>query len=727
MHCYFQRKCVRLSAVILLLASACGRGDELSLRPGLQPDGSVLLPNRRSLTPAGRQVRAGSLPLGAALSPDGRFLLVVNSGDFDRGVSIVDLNTDTAAASIPMEHAWGGIEFNSGGSRIYVSGGASGTVEEYTYIDGSIGHSRSISLRQESGTTGHFCAGTAVTHDDRWLIAADMLQNRVIKIDLRSPENRFSVMVGDAPYSVAVRPDNRRAFVSNWGGRSISIIDLETNTKSGKIATDGRPNDLLLSNDGATLYAACAGSDEVMVIDAVSGEITGTIKLQPFEGAPPGATPNSLTLSSDGTTLYVANADHNDVAVVDVTTGTAVIRGLIPTGFYPAALALQSDDNTLFVVNGKGSDVYGDGGEPPPYPTETERGIRGSVSIINVPAENELREYTMQVYRNNGFNSLQEEMEFGVSDIMPRVIPEKTGESSLISYVFYIISDNGFGPDSLPNLRALTDRYTLLDNFYADGISRADGHAWATAGISADYIEKLRFSGYTDNIPTTSVQVPFLREFYSGDFVWDAASRARISYRSYGEFTHYGSGNSLPARTQVIGLKGHIAAEYPPYDPLVKNITRAGAFIEEFNRFTVEERVPQLNIIYLPGGLSTGTEPDQALYSEQQADNDRALGSIVEAISHSPIWRESVIFGVLSHGGNGIYRTTPARTTALIASPFAKRGYVDHSMYTTLSVLKSIELIFGLQPLTQYDASAVPTHNAFGDTADLTPFMAQQK
>jgi len=734
----------RLIAIMLLslfVFVQCGDGKDEIRRPGRQADGSILLPNHWKLTPAGEQIDVGDLPLAAVVSPDGRYLLVTNNGYTDHYVSVIDIAARREINKIPIDRSWLGLTFNRAGDTIYISGAASDFVEAYSFRGSQAEHEATYMLKPADDERPFFAAGLAVSDDSRLLVTAALRRNLVVKTDLRSGRRTF-IEVGEWPYTVIIHPDNKTAYVSNWGGKSISVVDLVENRETGRIQCGSHPNAMLLSPDASRLYVTNANSNDVSIISTAEKKVVETIDLTPYEGAPGGTTPNGMALSSDGKTLYVVNADNNDVAMVNVSASPAVVNGLIPTGWYPTAAALSKDDETLFITNGKGL-----GSKPNPkgpQPTEERTPATeyigmlfpGTVSVIDVPNGSTLKQYTSQVNENNGFEGMEEKLAFGVVDMAPRAIPRRIGERSFINYVFYIIKENRtydqvfgdlpqgegdstltlFGRDVTPNHHKLAETFVLFDNFYVDAEVSADGHEWSMGAIATDFVEKLWPTNYSGRNFPFPAEGAFEIAYPDAGYLWDAAARADITYRSYGEFTR--AAETSPT------LKGHIAPDYPGYNLTITDVRRAEEFIKEFKQFVDEAAVPRLNVIRLPNDHTAGTRPGYPTPRAMAADNDLALGMIVETISHSSIWNESAIFIVEDDSQNGPDHIDAHRTVALVASPYAKRGYVDHIMYDTVSMLKTIELILGLQPMSQYDAAAIPMFTAFDDIADFAPYDA---
>jgi phospholipase C len=369
----------------------------------------------------------------------------------------------------------------------------------------------------------------------------------------------------------------------------------------------------------------------------------------------------------------------------------------------------------------------------------------GTLSFVDLPSDRVLADYTAQVVRNNGFDRMDGTLSVAdATDVTPRAIPRRVGEPSLIKYVFYIIKENRtydqvfgdlpqgegdstltlFGRNVSPNHHALAENFVLFDNFYVDAEVSADGHEWSMGAIATDFVEKLWPTGYSSRGFPFVAEGSFEIAYPDAGYLWDAAARAGVTYRSYGEFVRYGPNRSYPVQTRLANLQGHVAPDYPPYDLRVTDVERAAEFIRDFEELVAGDSVPQLNIIRLPNDHTAGTRPGYPTPLSMMADNDLALGRIVEAISRSPIWDETAIFVVEDDSQNGPDHIDSHRTIALVASPYAKRGFVDHTMYDTVSMLKTMELILGLAPLSQYDAAAIPMVLAFQDEADTTPFTA---
>jgi YVTN family beta-propeller protein len=526
----------------------------------------VLLPNNWSLTPAGTQIPVGDLPLGLALSPDGRHLLVTNNGHAAQYVSVIDVEARKEIQRLPMEKAWLGIAFNERGDRFYVSGGGDDEIEAFAFEAGQARPLGSIAVKAPGESTPYFVSGIAVAGD--LLLACQLRANKLAIIDLARDNARSYVEVGSYPYTVVHH--GGRAFVSNWGSRSVSLIDLKTRRSIAQIDVGSHPNAMAVSKDGRRLYVTNANSNELSILDVETASVIETLDLSPYPGAPPaGSTPNGLALTQDSGTLFIANADNNSVTVVDVSSSPARVQGMIPTAWYPTAVQLARQDSLLLVANGKG--LSSKANPKGPTPGLPESGpieyigqlFLGTVSIVDVPDAAALPALTEQVRRNNGFDVIAGRLRAGQPDVPARAIPRHLGEPSTLEHVFYIIKENRtydqvlgdlpqgagdpsltlFGREITPNHHALAESFVLFDNFYVDAEVSQDGHSWSMGAITTDFVEKLWPTNYSDrNFPTP---LPLLDMSYPhAGFIWDAAARAGISYRSYGEFVRSAPGPS---------------------------------------------------------------------------------------------------------------------------------------------------------------------------------------
>ncbi|PYM62021.1 MAG: hypothetical protein DMD79_11525 [Candidatus Rokuibacteriota bacterium] len=748
-----------LAFVVLALlgAAACGRPIGPG-RVGPQPDGTGLTPNHWLLTPAGTQVEVGDRPLGLAMTPDGRHLLVSNNGQGVQSLAVVDLASRTVVQTLPYpapEALFLGVVVSPDGRRAYASSGGNNTIRVYDLDQGRLFERERIALGARGARV--YPAGLALSADGGTLYAALNLAGAVAVVDLPARSVRASIPLpwtgrpddlGPLPYALALA--GSRLYVSEWNGGGVTVIDVHGLRVLGHVPTGAHASALTLSPDGTRLYVANATSDTVSVVDTATDTVVGTVDLAPYPGAPMGSLPNAVAVSPDGRTLYVANGGNNDVAVVDTTTFR--IRGLIPTAWFPSALAVSRDGRLLYVLNMKG---LGAGPNPrgpsPEHPDPDEQYIgrmaRGTLSIVDLPDERGLARATARVVRNNGFDETHQVLTRPPQDTTPHAVPRRIGDPTPIRHVLYVIKENRtydqvlgdlprgegdpslvlFGRDVTPNHHALAETFVLLDHCYADAEVSADGHNWSMAAVATDYVQKLWPATYSNRNRPYDFEGGSSAPAPRAGYLWEHAARAGLSYRVYGEFAR---STARPPRSTPApfarALEGHLSPTYPGYDLAVTDQARVDAWQAEFEAFVRTATLPALQILHLPNDHTAGTRPGYPTPKAMVADNDRALGRIVETVSRSPVWRETAIFVIEDDAQNGPDHVDAHRTVCLIASPYVQPGLVDHTAYSTVSMLRTIELILGLGPMSQFDAAAPPMVRPFTDIPRLAPYRAQE-
>jgi len=711
--------------------------------PGESNGGSLLLPNGWTLTPAGEQVQVGGLPLAIALHPDGRYLLVANNGVEPRTIDVIDLTQRKIVSQAPADESWLGLGLSADGTGVYAGGGMKSSVLKYSLSEGKIAAASPILIGNSK--TNSYPGGLCLA--GQHLYVANNLGNDFAAVDLGSNKVIASVSAGDHPYACVVSPDGKSVFVSLWGDGEVAVVDAKSFEVIDRYLTDDHPNAMALSPDGKLLYVANGNGNTLSVIDLEAGRAAERISLALYPGSLAGSTPNALALSRDGSRLYAANAGNNDVAVIDTATpGESKVLGFIPVGWFPTSLALSADGKTLYVANGKGvrslpsaTAQLPAGGAPAADRYEPAASpIRGTVSIIPVPDSAALAKYTDQVYRNTPYTS-QTRLEIPVSSQNP--IPHRVGDKSPIQHVVYILKSGrtydelfgdiaaGDGDDRLaifgesvtPNHNAIVREFVLLDHFYADGEGSAVGYQWATAAYATDYWEKAWPASHAGG------REPFRHDpgalamgAPSAGYIWDNCRRVGVSYRVYGEGIISESGSRAP---RWKALEGHSDALYRGRDPQYSDIDRAKRFLAELTRFEREGAMPRFQMLLLPNDHIGPPQPGMPTPRTYVAQNDQALGMIVEGLTHSAFWASTAIFVVEETAWGGWDHVDAHRAAALVISPFARRKSVDSTAYSTGSVLRTIELILGLPPMSQYDAAATPMFGAFVDQADPAPYV----
>jgi YVTN family beta-propeller protein len=749
---------------LAVLTPVAQKGPAAPALPGALGRGVTLLPNGWKIAPAGRHIQIGDLPLAMVQSPDGRYLIVSNNGYARPTLTIVDLKNGYVKEKVAVENAWLGLAWDPDGRRLYSSGANQNTVNEFTYnpADGRLTLGAAFVLARQGRARGGgetenqgFVGGVAVHPDGGTLYAVHVFGKAVSAVDLRKGRLRQTIDLPAEPYTCLVSPDGETLFVSLWGGAKVLMLDAQTLAPQGEVAVGQHPNAMVLSKDGARLFVACANTNAVWVVDVASRSAREQIYVGLYPNAPAGTTPNGLGLSPDGRTLLVANADNNTVAVADVSTPDASrVKGFIPAGWYPTGAMFDRDGKTIFILSGKGlTSAPNPRGAQPGVPGAdgqyTGAMMQGSLSFLATPDDDALTALTKRVYELTPYTEAKRLAPADPPKASP--IPAKVGQPSPIKYVVYIIRENrtydqvfgdmerGNGDPNLallgesitPNAHALAREFVLFDNFYVDAEVSYDGHAWSMGAYATDVVEKiwptnyasrggiyLSEGGWEDRTPYGNIAAP------ADGYLWDFAKRAGVSVRSYGEFVERDRASGL-VTAAVPGLAGLVHPQYPPYDLSIPDQTRADIWLAEFRTFEASGDLPRLSIIRLPNDHTSGTRAGMPTPRAMVADNDLALGRIIEAISHSRFWKECAIFVLEDDSQNGPDHVDAHRSPALVISPFAKRQALDSTLYTTSGMLRTMELILGLPPMSQYDAAATPMYNAFQAAPVLTPYAVR--
>jgi DNA-binding beta-propeller fold protein YncE len=736
------------------------RGPAAAVWPGYKGDGVTLLPNGWRIAPEGRHVTVGDLPMNLVPSPDGRFVAISTSGYAKPALSIFDTRGLQVVSRIEVDHTWLGLVWHPDGKRLFASGASENVIYQFAFQAGRLTAAGTISLGAPEAHPGRdvilnagYVAGMTISSDGRMLYATQLYGQKVRAINLETRQVAATADLDTEPYTCVLSGDGSTLFVSVWGGAKVVMLDARTLARKGEVAVGEHPNAMVLSRDGARLFVACANTNAVWVVDVAALKPGEQISVALGTQAPVGSTPNGVAISPDGRTLAVANADNNTVTMADISKpGATVVQGWIPVGWYPTNVLFDRDGSRLFVLDGKGLSGMANPRGPQPGGARLEAQysgsmFQGSISVIPVPTAGALGRMTARVRDLTPYSDVHRLAPANPPAASP--IPKRVGDPSPIKYVFYVIRENRtydqvlgdlpkgngdpsltlFGKEVTPNAHALSAMFTTFDNFYVDAEVSYDGHAFSTGAYATDFVEKmwpanygrreglyLSEGGYKMRNPFGNIAAP------PQGYLWDFAKRANVSYRSYGEFAGWGEGPGSKMVASVPGLDGHIHPTFPPFDMAIADVKRIEIFAEEFKQFVASGTVPRLSIIRLPRDHTSGTSPGAVTPTGMVAENDLALGQLVDLITHSAIWKESAIFVLEDDAQNGPDHVDAHRSILLAISPFSRRGVVDSTLYTTSGVLRTMELILGLPPMSQYDAAATPMYNAFSSTPTLAPY-----
>ncbi len=740
-----------LTASFLLIVAAL---PALAQAPKTAP--RLMLPNGWSLTPIGQSLPLGDLPLNMALNPAGTRLAVTNNGQSTQTLQLIAIagNAKTQGIAslrdeITIAKSWVGLRFTPDGKRLLASGGNDNRVLIYDVTGDKLVKIDSVVLGKpwpnrlsvtgiETDKTGNVLY--AVTKDDSALYVCDLTTKQVMQ----------RIKLPAEAYTCLRSPATGELFISIWGGGKIVIYDPKQEKLTGTIETGSHPNDMVFARDrngpGKTLFVANANDNSVSVIDVKTRRVLETLNTALFPNAPAGSTPNGLALLADRNggphkTLLVANADNNCLAVFDISEpGKSRSLGFVPTGWYPTAVAVVG--KTVFVANGKGFSSRANPKGPNPFKrreagTEYIGGLfKGTLSMFELPKAAGMATLTKQVYQNTPYTKEREKNSVGANWAANSPIPKRVGEKSpVIKYVFYVIKENrtydqifgdmagGNGDSSLclfpekitPNHHALAREFVLLDNFYVDAEVSADGHNWSMAAYATDYVEKNWPTSYGGRGGQYDFEGSRPVAFPQKGFIWDYCQRAGLRYRSYGEFEAY-------SKRKGSALDGRFAPNYPDFDMKIKDIDRVEIWKKDIDSLIAQNAVPHFSSVRLGNDHTSGARIGAPTPTAHVADNDLALGRFIEHLSKSPIWKESAVFVLEDDAQNGADHVDAHRSPALVISPYTRRQHVEHAMYSTSGMLRTMELILGLPPMSQYDAGARPMFACFTNTATLTPY-----
>jgi YVTN family beta-propeller protein len=579
-------------------------------------------------------------------------------------------------------------------------------------------------------------------------------------------------VTGPAGDGMRVRVDARS--IASEG--SVSVIDLNTNSElqipNSELLTGLHACTLALSPDGRWLVAANAGSDTLSAIDTRTDKIVETICARQNPADLFGAQPNALAFDKSGRTLFVCNGTQNAVAVFRFKPGQSQWLGLIPVGWFPGSIAYDAKRKEIDVANIKSIS---------PDTEEAAKGrgngvgfntkqYYGSLSLVPVPSEKELAAYTQTALADLRYPLLARAKLPARPDQPAWPVPERVGEPSVFQHVIYIIKENRtydqvlgdvkrgngdaslcvFGENVTPNEHKLVRDFVLLDNTYCCSILSADGHQWTDTGIAMDYVER-EFAGWPRSYPSGGFgeEGRDALAYSPAGFIWNDALAHGKTVCDFGEFTSDHKAWRNPANKgepkfldcyhdflsgsnaivyscepDIEALRPYIVTNTIGWDLDVPDMWRAAQFIKDLKRFEAADNLPNLVILWLPNDHTSATRFGSPTPAAQVADNDLAVGQVVDAVSHSRFWTNTCIFAVEDDPQDGWDHVSGYRTTAYVVSAYTKRGAVMNTQYNQTSLLRTMELMLGLPPMNQMDATATPMFDCFTNTPDFTPFTA---
>lgn len=747
--------------VAIILAASVSSQPEPREQVGPLPGGGFLLNSGWRLTPAGRQIPLDTLPMSAALTPDGKYLLVLNGGYRPPSVTLLDSASGRVLGATPVPDGWLGLAVTPKGDRVYVGGGSRAAVFEFTFSAGVLRASRTFPLVAPAQRTDRdFIGDVTLSPDGRLLYAAELYRDDVAVINPQSGVVIDRIKTGRRPYRILFHPDGKSFFVTSWADGTLSHYDVATNSLLTSVRLGPHPTDIVFRNGApqgppdpdaggapayvARLFVAAANTNNVYAVGLTAANemnLAETINVSLTPQQPLGMTPSALALAPDGKRLYVACSDANAVAVVDVTEDRSRVEGFIPTGWYPTAVRALSS-GTLVVLNGKGGRSFPNPNGPNPARQRDSEGTgyvarlqTGTASWIEPFTDNQLDTWSKTVLANTPYND--EKLE------QPDPLPA-------IEHVIYIVKENRtydqvlgdmkegngdpafvlFGENVSPNHHKLAREFVLLDNFYVNADVSADGHNWSTSAIANDYVEKLWPNQYAGRRKTYDFEGGEPASQPPAGYLWTNAVAAGLSIRNFGYWAQ-NTPDATSGGEQVARVLDPVLAKvtnrfYRSFDLNYPDVERAKVFLKELSDDEKSGTMPRLMILRLPNDHTSGTTPGKIAPLSSFADNDYALGMIVDGVSHSRFWPSTAIFVLEDDAQDGPDHVDSHRSPAFVISPFVKRRLVDSTMYNTTSILRTMEFLLGLRPMTHFDAGARPMTSVFQRTPDTTPYTAEK-
>lgn len=752
---------------------------------GKMDDGSMLVPTGQYISPAGATVAFHGRPVDLLVLPDASTVVVKDN----RGLVILDaVEWGIVRQELPFGNSLGGsmhgLAWSEQRGAVYATTAQDVLMEGHVLPDGRFDWTRQISLPGPDGKGPSHGTGIAITNDARYAYVCLSLNNAVVRVDLDTGQVDRTIPVGVAPYDILLSADGRRAYVSNWGGRrvrpgditassggtsvvvdergigasgTVSVLDLESASETAQVVVDLHPCALALTPDGNTLFVANANSDTVSVIDTRAWTVAQTVKVKSHPDLPFGSAPNALALMPKEDALLVALGGDNALAILALEPGdirkVAKTEGFIPTGWFPGAVVTKDEKVYTASVKGLGSRLKDkDDSKRREWDVKD---FAGCVSRVTMPTPQELEAFSRRVRDAGGALA-------AVRAANPARERSQTTRGTLpadVQHVFYIIKENrtydqvlgdlpqGNGDPSLcvfdrevtPNHHALAEQFVLLDNYYCNGVVSADGHSWATEGNVTDHLEK-SFGGFTRSYTWGDDPLTYS----SSGFIWDNVLAHGLTFRNYGEMDYtetvpenatfiqvlsafQGMGSPVTF-THTIGIERlarYSSPDYPGWNMRIPDVVRADVFLKELAQGERDGQWPNFTIIFLPQDHGSGTKPGLPTPRAHMADNDLALGQIVEGITRSRFWSTSCIFVNEDDPQGGFDHVDGHRSICLVISPYTQHGRVVSTFYNQTAVLHTMARLLGIPPMNRMDAMAPLMTDCFQREKNVRPYTAQ--
>jgi YVTN family beta-propeller protein len=713
-----------------------------------------------------------SLPLREIVDPSGKWLAILHAGFDVHGVAIVELATGKIVAHAAVREGYTAIDFSSDGKALLVGGGGG----ELTSLDfdpatGMIGEGWRVNVRGLYQTVLRAMPGgdaLVVVHAERRAPASMLPSNPTglaakpttgggymlerIGLPERSDVRqnvvvRWAVSLPGSPSSMILSPDGRRAFVTAWHANALSIIDVDHPALIANIATPAHPIAIALAPRHDLVYVAAAATNSVAVIDATAGRAVGTIDVGMLPSVKVGATPNALALTRDEHTLYVANADEDNVIRVSLNGNSGTVTGAIPTGVYPTDALLSADETSLYVLDGKGRGVTANPRYDAQFSVDEstwQHILQASPQTAPVASQDFAGRFGTRYYIASLEPGLLERVNLagvdaagGLRALHDRYLCRAGDAPHLppVKHVIYLLKENRtydqvlgddprgngdpqlamFGGRITPNVHALVDQFVLLDNYRLEGEVSAPGWEFGFAAYATDVNQRTWPSGYGAQ-PYPEAADDESPSAAPGGTLWDDALRSGLSVRLYNMPSSWVDQLAAPYAAPLI---------QSDQDRVFQDADVYKEWLAEFRVYEKSGNLPALEVMPFSGDHTWGTQPYQFTPNAFVAINDYYVGKMVDVLSHSKFWKDTVIFTTEDDAQNGPDHVSSQRSYLIAAGGYIKRNTVDHRPYSMSGLLRTMELLLGLQPMTEYDASGTVLASIFGSTPNPAPYTSR--
>lgn len=764
-----------LAAGVILSAAALVSRQPAVETPGPRADGSVLLHNGWALRPAGRQTPLSTFPMSSAVSRDGKYTVILQGGYMKPSLSVHETATLHEVSRVEVKDAWLGMAFAPNSNLLYVSGGSTSTVMEFELTpEGRLEARRTFTLVAEQGRKHtDFVGDVTVSPDGRLIFVAALYRDSIWVINPQSGMVIEEFKSAHRPYKILIHPDSKSLFVTGWGDGSLYHQNAQNGEVLARLSVGPQPMEMVWRDKppmedseaeekqpvkfNARLFVAISGTNSVAVLGVSEDKrlsLTERISIAMYPVMPAGMTPSALALSADQNRLYVVCADANAVAVADVSGVRSTVAGFIPTAWYPTS-ARELPGGRLMVLNGRGARSFAN----PRGPNPTKRAAavhlgnsaieyvgalqRGSASVVEPYDAAQLARWSRTVLANAPYRPRMMD-DAGVP--AGSVVPARPGDVSPIEHVIYIVKENRtydqvlgdlgigngdpsltlFGEEISPNHHKLAREFVLLDNFYVNADVSADGHNWTSAAIAPAYVQRMWPNSYGGRRKHYDYEGGERAALPPAGYIWTNVLAKGLAMRNYGWWCTNitpapESGRQIRAvRDQA--LAPHTNLDFRGFDLEYLDVERAKVFLKDLEQFESQGAMPRFIVLRLGNDHTSGTSPKKHSPRAAVADNDLALGAIVEAVSKSKFWSKTAIFVLEDDAQNGPDHVDSHRSPAFVISPYTRGRGVDSTLYSTTSMLRTMELILGLFPMTVHDAGARPMYAAFRTGADARAY-----